>query len=63
MSATVIKIDLDEPCLKCGNKGATPSGYCLECITKSVVEAIKKNSLTPPTERNDDEDRDIYFRR
>ena len=31
-----IDIDMDKPCTKCGVMGATQSGICLECATKSI---------------------------
>jgi hypothetical protein len=33
-----IDINLDETCKRCGQPGATPSGYCLRCISKMIAE-------------------------
>lgn len=36
-----ITINMDVKCIRCGKKGATPSGVCLKCISK----AIKRGEL------------------
>lgn len=33
-----ITIDMGKKCIRCGNGGATESGYCLRCITKNMRE-------------------------
>ena len=33
---TIIKIDLDKKCKKCGELGATQNGYCLKCLAKMI---------------------------
>ena len=33
-----IRIDMDQKCKRCGKKGATQSGYCLDCILKLMEE-------------------------
>jgi len=37
-----ITINLDQKCKKCGNKGAMPSGICLDCDTKKLIVGRKK---------------------
>jgi len=38
MSDTVnLTINLDTPCKRCGEKGATQSGDCLRCVTDWIV--------------------------
>jgi len=32
-----IEIDMDKPCTKCGQMGATAAGVCLECATDAAV--------------------------
>lgn len=33
-----LKIDQNKECRKCHEKGVTPSGFCLDCITKMFKE-------------------------
>lgn len=40
-NAPTVHIDLDAACTKCGEKGATPSGLCLKCVTDRVVGGIQ----------------------
>ena len=35
-----ITVNLDENCVECGEKGATPSGLCMKCVTKKIVGGI-----------------------
>jgi hypothetical protein len=45
MSKYDFSINLDAECKQCGKKGATPSGLCLECITKSIRRSIVNNKI------------------
>jgi hypothetical protein len=53
-SVATITIDMDKKCKVCGDKGSTPSGLCLKCITKKIGEGkamqlkcvVKKVSTT-----------------
>ncbi len=38
MPTATLTIDLDKSCKRCGQRGATKAGYCLDCITKMVKE-------------------------
>ena len=33
-----IEINLDKKCKRCGEKGATKNGLCLECVTKALEQ-------------------------
>jgi len=44
MTKAVLHIDMDKPCTICGEKGATPSGLCLKCVTKNL-EKIGRNQM------------------
>lgn len=35
--AAEVNIDMNKPCVKCGQMGATGSGVCVECASESVV--------------------------
>ena len=37
----IIEIDMDKPCKRCGEKGATPSGYCLGCVAVFIRNGRK----------------------
>ena len=41
--AAPVTIYLDEPCERCGKKGATPSGLCLKCSTKKIISRTIRN--------------------
>ncbi len=34
----VIRVNLDQKCLRCHKGGATQNGYCMGCITKMMKE-------------------------
>lgn len=47
-----ISIDLDKKCTRCRRKGATPSGLCLDCISKNIEKGMgmpKKSGSKPVT--------------
>ena len=33
-----IDVNLDAKCKRCGKGGATPSGFCIACVTKNMTE-------------------------
>ena len=46
----VINISMDRKCSKCGKKGATESGVCLNCVAKHIAALTKAQKL-PKRER------------
>ena len=38
MPTVRIDINMDKQCKRCGKPGATQNGYCLECITKMMMD-------------------------
>ena len=38
-----ITIDMDRACTRCGKKGATEGGWCLDCISKYKLPAYLKD--------------------
>ena len=42
MAGATIEINMDKPCSRCGKKGSTQNGLCLECITDSIVAKGKQ---------------------
>ena len=47
-----INVNLDKACIKCGKKGAMDNGYCLECVTDGITEAIKGERRKSMAETN-----------
>ena len=55
METPTITINMDTPCTECGKGGATPSGLCLGCIGKQILnldpkrdfKKIKVDSIDP----------------
>ena len=37
-----ITIDFDQPCRKCGHKGAMASGLCIECAAKEIQAEVER---------------------
>ena len=37
-SALEISVDMDKPCKRCGEKGATQNGYCLRCCAQLIAK-------------------------
>ena len=44
----IITLDLDVKCKRCGKCGATPGGYCLECVLKNMKEGKYDHVLNKP---------------
>jgi len=44
---TVINIDMDRKCVRCGKKGAMDNGICLKCLTRAVVRGEYDHILKP----------------
>jgi hypothetical protein len=51
MTLTIL-IDQNKPCAKCGAKGATQNGLCLNCISKKIKEQTKGGSMTEKAQQN-----------
>lgn len=42
-----IRIDLDKKCKRCGESGATPSGYCMGCVAKGIADGHFDHIIKP----------------
>lgn len=51
MTLTIV-IDQSKACAKCGAKGATQNGLCLDCISKKIKEQTKGGGMTEKTQQN-----------
>lgn len=47
MGIPTIRIDLDKKCKRCKKGGATPCGYCLECVSKMIKEGKFDHIIKP----------------
>jgi len=41
----VIEINMDKRCVKCGEKGAMPNGYCLKCAGEILIKNLKNKKI------------------
>jgi len=44
---TVININMDNKCARCGKKGAMDNGICLKCLTKAIERGEYDHILKP----------------